>query len=89
MTVVTEGFELAMADQLTARQFYVTARSPWATLSEDRKIGWRGDAERALTVVKEYLTVRRPSEQAVTEATRRLRLLRAGRQALASKGGER
>lgn len=42
--------------------------TPWATLSEDRKIGWRGDAERALAVVKEYLTARRPSEQAVTEA---------------------
>ena len=41
--------------------------TPWATLSEDRKIGWRGDAERALAVVKEYLTARRPSEQAVTE----------------------
>jgi len=32
--------------------------TPWATLSEDRKEGWRGDAERALTVVKEYLTAR-------------------------------
>ena len=42
--------------------------TPWATLSEDRKIGWRGDAERALAVVKEYLTARSPSEQAVTEA---------------------
>ncbi|MEE9909821.1 hypothetical protein LWV33_21760 [Brucella intermedia] len=41
---------------------------PWETLSEDRKAGWRGDAERALAVVKEYLTARRPSEQAVTEA---------------------
>lgn len=34
--------------------------TPWATLSEDRKIGWRGDAERALAVVKEHLTARRP-----------------------------
>lgn len=42
--------------------------APWATLSEDRKIGWRGDAERALAVVKEYLTAHSPSEQAVTEA---------------------
>jgi len=41
---------------------------PWETLPEDRKAGWRGDAERALAVVKEYLTARRPSEQAVTEA---------------------
>ncbi|WP_313031788.1 hypothetical protein [Brucella sp.] len=41
---------------------------PWETLSEDRKAGWRGDAERALAVVKDYLTARRPSEQAVTEA---------------------
>lgn len=32
--------------------------APWATLSEDRKIGWRGDAERALAVVKHYLTAR-------------------------------
>lgn len=47
--------------------------APWATLSEDRKIGWRGDAERALAVVKEHLTARRPSEQAVTEAMRRIR----------------
>lgn len=46
----------------------VSDETPWATLSEDRKIGWRGDAERALAVVKEYLTARRPSEQAVTEA---------------------
>ncbi len=30
--------------------------TPWEMLSEDRKIGWRGDAERALAVVKEYLT---------------------------------
>ncbi|TDR27815.1 hypothetical protein [Aquamicrobium defluvii] len=30
--------------------------TPWETLSEDRKVGWRGDAERALAVVKEYLT---------------------------------
>lgn len=37
--------------------------TPWATLSEDRKIGWRGDAERALAVVKEYLTTRRPSPE--------------------------
>ncbi|EXL09731.1 Lar family restriction alleviation protein [Aquamicrobium defluvii] len=29
---------------------------PWETLPEDRKAGWRGDAERALAVVKEYLT---------------------------------
>jgi hypothetical protein len=42
--------------------------TPWATLSEDRKIGWRGDADRALAVVKDYLTARRPAEQAVTEA---------------------
>ena len=41
---------------------------PWETLPEDRKAGWRGDAERALAVVKEYLTARLPSEQAVTEA---------------------
>jgi len=41
---------------------------PWETLPDDRKAGWRGDAERALAVVKEYLTARRPSEQAVTEA---------------------
>lgn len=41
--------------------------TPWATLSEDRKIGWRGDAERALAVVKHYLTARRPAEQAVTD----------------------
>jgi len=41
---------------------------PWETLPEDRKAGWRSDAERALAVVKEYLTARRPSEQAVTEA---------------------
>lgn len=41
--------------------------TPWATLSEDRKIGWRGDAERALAVVKEHLTARRPAEQAVTD----------------------
>lgn len=41
---------------------------PWETLPEDRKAGWRGDAERALAVVKDYLTARRPSEQAVTEA---------------------
>lgn len=41
---------------------------PWETLPEDRKAGWRGDAERALAVVKEYLTARRPSKQAVTEA---------------------
>ncbi len=53
--------------------------TPWETLSEDRKIGWRGDAERALAVVKEYLTARRPSEQAVTvteamvEAVQRIR----------------
>ncbi|MCO7727820.1 hypothetical protein NJB93_14610 [Brucella intermedia] len=31
---------------------------PWETLPEDRKAGWRGDAERALAVVKEYLTTR-------------------------------
>ncbi|WP_340584027.1 hypothetical protein [Brucella pseudintermedia] len=31
---------------------------PWETLPEDRKAGWRGDAERALEVVKEYLTTR-------------------------------
>ncbi|MFC4624196.1 hypothetical protein ACFO1V_02970 [Daeguia caeni] len=31
---------------------------PWEALSEDRKAGWRGDAERALAVVKEYLTAR-------------------------------
>lgn len=53
--------------------------TPWETLSEDRKIGWRGDAERAQAVVKEYLTARRPSEQAVTvteamvEAVQRIR----------------
>lgn len=41
---------------------------PWETLPEDRKAGWRGDAERALAVVKEYLTARRPAEQAVAEA---------------------
>lgn len=41
--------------------------TPWATLSEDRKIGWRGDAERALAVVKECLTVHRSSEQAVKD----------------------
>lgn len=40
MTVVTEGilgmpFELAMADQLTARQFYVTARSRIAELEAE------------------------------------------------------
>jgi len=46
----------------------VSDDTPWATLSEDRKIGWRGDAERALAVVKGYLTTRRPSEQAVTVA---------------------
>ncbi len=31
---------------------------PWETLPEDRKAGWRGDAERALAAVKEYLTTR-------------------------------
>jgi len=31
---------------------------PWETLPEDRKAGWRGDAERALAVVKEYLMAR-------------------------------
>jgi len=31
---------------------------PWETLPEDRKAGWRGDAKRALEVVKEYLTTR-------------------------------
>lgn len=30
--------------------------TPWAALSEDRKIGWRGDAERALAAIKDYLT---------------------------------
>lgn len=38
--------------------------TPWTTLSEDHKIGWRGDAERALAVVKEYLTARRPAAEA-------------------------
>lgn len=51
--------------------------TPWATLSEDRKIGWRGDAERALAVVKECLTARRRSEQAVTEA-----MIKAGAKAI-------
>ncbi|MCH6203402.1 hypothetical protein L3V16_06055 [Brucella ciceri] len=31
---------------------------PWETLPEDRKAGWRDDAERALAAVKEYLTTR-------------------------------
>ena len=35
--------------------------TPWAVLSEDRKIGWRGDAERALAAVKEYLTAHSPA----------------------------
>lgn len=30
----------------------------WESLSYDRKQAWRGDAERALTAVKEYLTTR-------------------------------
>lgn len=30
--------------------------TPWEALSEERKIGWLGDADRALAVVKEYLT---------------------------------
>ncbi len=41
----------------------VSDDTPWATLSEDRKIGWRGDAERALAVVKEYLTARLPAPE--------------------------
>ena len=32
----------------------------WAALPEDRKAGWRGDAERALAVVKDYLTAELP-----------------------------
>lgn len=35
--------------------------TPWAVLPEDRKIGWRGDAERALAAVKEYLTAHSPA----------------------------
>ena len=30
----------------------------WESLSDDRKLAWRGDAERALAAVKEYLTTR-------------------------------
>ncbi len=30
--------------------------TPWETLSADRRIGWLGDADRALSVVKDYLT---------------------------------
>lgn len=30
--------------------------TPWGRLSDDRKRGWRGDAERALAVVNDYLT---------------------------------
>lgn len=30
--------------------------TPWETLSADRKVGWLGDADRALAVVKDYMT---------------------------------
>lgn len=43
--------------------------APWETLSADRKIGWLGDADRALAAVKDYLTPdaarAAPSPQAV------------------------
>lgn len=32
--------------------------TPWETLSDERKTGWRGDAERAIAVVKDFLTTR-------------------------------
>jgi len=41
--------------------------TPWDILSEERKEGWRGDARRALAVVKEYLTARLPASRTVTE----------------------
>lgn len=43
-----------MADAIRGDTIYDD--TPWETLSEDRKVGWRDDAERALAVVKEYLT---------------------------------
>lgn len=44
--------------------------APWESLSDERKEGWRGDARRALAVVKEYLTARlpEPASRTVTEA---------------------
>lgn len=44
--------------------------APWDSLSDERKEGWRGDACRALAVVKEYLTARlpEPAPRTVTEA---------------------
>jgi hypothetical protein len=42
--------------------------APWAVLSEDRKIGWRGDAERALAAVKEYLTAHSPAPVVTTDS---------------------
>lgn len=45
--------------------------TPWAVLSEDRKIGWRGDAERALAAVKEYLTAHTPAPVVPADGLRR------------------
>jgi len=53
--------------------------APWESLSDERKEGWRGDARRALAVVKEYLTARRPEPasrtvtEAMVEALKRIR----------------
>lgn len=44
--------------------------TPWETLSDERKIGWLGDADRALAVVKDYLTSRpAPQEAEAVKAT--------------------
>ena len=39
---------------------------PWDTLPDDRKAGWLGDADRALAVVKEYLTARPVASSLIT-----------------------
>lgn len=42
--------------------------TPWETLSDERKIGWLGDADRALAVVKDYLTTHAPAAPQEAEA---------------------